>query len=64
MWKAILFGILIGIGIGVYYTDAQVYHDCRIAGVTRIGNAAFKCEQFSKVIMLTPDEVIKKDVKK
>lgn len=58
------FGFIVGSLYGVYTGTGRVYNDCRYAGVTRIGEAAFKCEQFSKVVLLTPDEVAKKEVKK
>jgi hypothetical protein len=62
-WAALTFFIL-GYGAGGGVERSKVYGDCRYAGVTRIGEAAFKCEQFSKVVLLTPDEQAKKEVKK
>jgi len=64
--KSFLVGIAVGSVLGAVYasytTNMNLYYDCRYAGVTRIGEAAFKCEQFSKVILLTPDD--KKEPKK
>lgn len=60
IWKAILIGGLIGYGIGVHFTESQLYNDCRIAGTTRIGTSAFKCEQFSRAVLLVPEKVDKK----
>lgn len=56
----ILANLVLGIWIGSYIEKSRLYKDCRFAGVTRIGEAAFKCEQFSKVVLLTPDEQVKK----
>jgi hypothetical protein len=56
----LFFGFVIGSFYGVYTCQSKIYNDCRYAGVTRMGEAAFKCEQFSKVVLLTPDEQIKK----
>ena len=53
-------GFVLGALYGAYTGTGRVYKDCRYAGVTRIGEAAFKCEQFSKVVLLTPDEQVKK----
>ena len=62
--KTFLLGILIGFVFGSFYGvftgTGRIYNDCRFAGVTRIGESAFKCEQFSKVVLLTPDEQAKK----
>lgn len=63
LW-GLLFGCLLGMWFGGAIERTRVYSDCRYAGVTRIGESAFKCEQFSKVVLLTPDEVAKKEVKK
>ena len=68
--KELIKGIFIGLVIGgiagavyaSYTTNMNLYYDCRYAGVTRIGEAAFKCEQFSKVVLLVPDT--KKEPKK
>ena len=62
-WIAAVFFVL-GYGVGERIEASKLYMDCRYAGVLRIGEAAFKCEQFSKVVLLTPDEVAKKEVKK
>jgi hypothetical protein len=66
--KVFLVGVLLGGILGAVYasytTSMSLYYDCRYAGVTRIGESAFKCEQFSKVVLLTPDEVAKKAEKK
>lgn len=66
--KSWLAGVLVGFIIGAIYganiNANNTYKDCRFAGVLRIGEAAFKCEQFSKVVLLTPDELIKKEIKK
>jgi len=59
LWGVAL-GFVLGSFYGVYTGTGKVYNDCRYAGVTRIGEAAFKCEQFSKVVLLTPDEQVKK----
>ena len=63
IWGA-TFGFILGAVYGVFNGTGRVYNDCRYAGVTRIGEAAFKCEQFSKVVLLTPDEQAKKVEKK
>jgi hypothetical protein len=64
--KSFLVGVIVGGVLGGIYasytTNMNLYYDCRYAGVTRIGEAAFKCEQFSKVVLLTPDT--KKEPKK
>jgi len=66
--KGVLIGAVLGGIVGAVYasysTSMSLYYDCRYAGVTRIGEAAFKCEQFSKVVLLTPDEQDKKREKK
>ena len=66
--KVFLAGILLGGILGAVYasytTNMSLYYDCRYAGVTRIGEAAFKCEQFSKVVLLVPDTQAKKEPKK
>jgi hypothetical protein len=66
--KVFLVGIILGGVLGAVYasytTSMSLYYDCRYAGVTRIGEAAFKCEQFSKVVLLVPDTQTKKDHKK
>ena len=66
--KVFLVGIILGGILGAVYasytTSMSLYYDCRYAGVTRIGEAAFKCEQFSKVVLLVPDTQPKKDPKK
>ena len=54
---------IVGMWFGSFVERNRVYNDCRFAGVTRMGEAAFKCEQFSKVVLLTPDEVVKKEKK-
>ena len=65
--KSWIFGALIGFSCGSYYgVNAEahrVYKDCRYSGVTRMGETAFKCEQFSKVVLLTPDEQYEKAIK-
>lgn len=64
-WWWSMFGTLIlGMMFGSYLERNRLYNDCRYAGVTRIGEAAFKCDQFSKVVLLTPDEQAKKEEKK
>lgn len=63
LWGSV-FGVILGVWLGGAFERSRVYGDCRYAGVTRIGESAFKCEQFSKVVLLTPDEVIKKEAKK
>ena len=64
--KVFLVGVLLGGILGAVYasytTSMSLYYDCRYAGVTRIGEAAFKCEQFSKVVLI-PEE-LKKGSKK
>lgn len=66
--KVFLVGAIIGGVFGAVYasytTNMNLYYDCRYAGVTRIGEAAFKCEQFSKVVLLVPDTQAKKEPKK
>lgn len=57
-------GIFIGGWLGSTVERARVYGDCRYAGVTRMGEVAFKCEQFSKAVLLTPDDISKKVEKK
>ena len=52
----LVLGFILGAMYGVFSGSSRIYNDCRYAGVTRIGEAAFKCEQFSKVVLLTPDE--------
>lgn len=63
LW-GVAFGFILGALYGVFDGTSRVYNDCRYTGVTRIGEAAFKCEQFSKVVLLTPDEQDKKREKK
>jgi hypothetical protein len=62
--KTFLLGLAVGFILGSFYgvfsASGRIYNDCRYAGVTRMGEAAFKCEQFSKVVLLTPDEQVKK----
>ena len=64
--KSFLVGAVVGAVLGgvyaTYATNMNLYYDCRYAGVTRVGEAAFKCEQFSKVVLLIPDT--KKEPKK
>jgi hypothetical protein len=66
--KVFLVGVILGGILGTVYasytTSMSLYYDCRYAGVTRIGEAAFKCEQFSKVVLLVPDTQPKKEPKK
>lgn len=66
--KVLLVGLAVGFifgGVyGSYTTNSKTFYDCRYAGVVRIGESAFKCEQFSKVVLLTPDEQDKKREKK
>lgn len=57
-------GIFFGAWLGSTVERNRVYADCRYTGVTRMGEVAFKCEQFSKVVLLTPDELAKKVEKK
>jgi hypothetical protein len=57
-------GIFIGGLLGSTVERTRIYGDCRYAGVTRMDEVAFKCEQFSKVVLLTPDELAKKVDKK
>lgn len=57
---AVLITLVIGLVLGSTMECGRIFNDCRYAGVTRIGTAAFKCEQFSKAVLLTPDEVVKK----
>lgn len=54
---------ILGTWLGGFVERNRLYNDCRYMGSVRIGEAAFKCEQFSKVVLLTPDEVAKKDKK-
>ena len=60
----VLIALVLGVFVGGYFEQNRLYNDCRYAGVTRIGTAAFKCDQFSKVVLLTPDEQATKGVKK
>jgi hypothetical protein len=64
--KVFLVGAVVGGIVGAVYasysTNMNLYYDCRYAGVTRVGEAAFKCEQFSKAVLITPDA--KKEHKK
>ena len=62
-WWTFAFSLIIGIWLGGFFERNRVYNDCRYAGVTRMGEAAFKCEQFSKVVLLMPEELSKKDKK-
>jgi hypothetical protein len=66
--KLVLWSMAVGFSFGAFYGVAvnndRVFKDCRYAGVVRIGEATFKCEQFSKVVLLTPDEIVAKDKKK
>lgn len=64
MWKAIFVGVVFGTLLGIHLAESKVFNDCRIAGAVRIGGSAFKCEQYSRVVLLTPDEVAKKSDKK
>ena len=52
MWKAIFIGVVFGTLFGIYLTEQKLFNDCRIAGAVRIGSAAFKCEQYSRVILM------------
>lgn len=52
MWKAIFIGLVFGTLFGIYIAEHRLFNDCRIAGVVRIGTAAFKCEQYSRVILM------------
>ena len=52
--------LILGTWFGSFVERNRFYNDCRFAGVTRIGESAFKCDQFSKVVLLTPDEQAKK----
>ena len=63
LWWAVV-AFMLGTWFGGYLERSRVYNDCRFTGVTRMGESAFKCEQFSKVVLLTPDEQAKKEVKK
>lgn len=58
-WYSIA-AFILGTWFGGYLERSRVYNDCRFAGITRMGESAFKCEQFSKVVLLTPDEQAKK----
>ena len=62
VWMLVAF--IFGVVVGDYFEKSRVFNDCRYAGVTRIGQSAFKCDQFSKVILLTPAEQLKPEVKK
>jgi len=64
MWKAIFVGVVFGTLFGMYLSESKVHADCRIAGAVRIGGSAFKCEQYSRVVLLTPAEQAKKQEKK
>ena len=58
------FALVVGFILGSISESSRIYNDCRYSGVTRIGQSAFKCDQFSKVILLTPAEQSKVEVKK
>ena len=60
----VLVAFIFGVVVGDYFEKNRVFNDCRYTGVTRIGQSAFKCDQFSKVILLTPAEQSKVEVKK
>ena len=64
MWKALFVGVVFGTLFGIYLAESKVFNDCRIAGAVRIGGSAFKCEQYSRVVLLTPAEQAKKQEKK
>lgn len=52
-WGAGLFtGLLVGIWLGIGMKMHTVYEDCRVMGSVRVGDAAFKCEQFSRAVLL------------
>ena len=61
---SLLIGLLFGTWTGGAIERSKFFNDCRYAGFARIGESAFKCEQFSKVVLLTPEEVVKKEAKK
>lgn len=56
-------GFLFGVTLGRGVEANKVYKDCRIMGSVRVGDAAFKCEQFSKAVLLMPEGVGKNDSK-
>ncbi len=47
---------LAGVGVGHWLKSISIYQDCRIMGSFRTGEAAFKCEQFSKAVLLIPEK--------
>ena len=59
-WLYVLVGFFFGSFYGVNVQSDKFYKDCRFAGAVRIGEAAFKCDQYSKVVLLTPDEQYEK----
>jgi hypothetical protein len=61
-WIGLTFFAL-GYGVGIRVEASKMYMDCRYMGSIRINEAAFKCEQYSKVVLLTPDEVVKEKKK-
>lgn len=52
----LLIVFIAGVWFGNFSERNRFYGDCRYSGVTRIGETAFKCEQFSKVVLLMPEE--------
>jgi len=47
---------LVGVGVGYQLKNMTIFQDCRIMGSFRTGEAAFKCEQFSKAVLLIPEK--------
>lgn len=45
-------GLLVGVWLGMGMKMQSVYEDCRVMGSVRLGDAAFRCEQFSKAVLL------------
>lgn len=45
-------GLLFGVWLGMGMKMESVYQDCRVMGSVRLSDAAFKCEQFSKAVLL------------
>jgi hypothetical protein len=56
-------GLMLGFMLGYHVAQSNLYNDCRVAGATRLGSSAFKCEQYSKAVLLMPAEQARKEKK-